>query len=89
MLPFQVRVDLGAMVMKEYSTFPKSPRLEPHHQAVWYHIQDNCWGGRSYASAEMQWVYTTGPAVWTVIHMINMQYISIYKPLDQGKFSFS
>ena len=32
-LPLQDRVDLGAMVMKGYSTFPKTPALlEPHHQ---------------------------------------------------------
>ena len=34
-----VRVDLGAMAMKGYSTFPKAPTwLEPHH-----HIQDIHW----------------------------------------------
>ena len=32
MLPLRVRVDLGAMVMKEYSIFPKAPRLKTHHQ---------------------------------------------------------
>ena len=26
------RVDLGVMVMIGYSTFPKSPGFEPHHQ---------------------------------------------------------
>ena len=25
----------GAMAMKRFSTFPKSPKLEPHHQMVW------------------------------------------------------
>ena len=31
----RVRVDLGAMVMKGYSAFPKAPvLLEPHHQIV-------------------------------------------------------
>ena len=34
-LPLQVRVDLGAMAMKEYSTFTKAPALlEPRHQIV-------------------------------------------------------
>ena len=34
-LPFQVKVDLGAMVMKGYSAFPKAPALfEPVHQIV-------------------------------------------------------
>ena len=30
----QVRVDLGAMAIKVYSTFPKSPRLEPHYLII-------------------------------------------------------
>ena len=30
-LPLQVRVDLVVMVMKGYSTFPKTPGLKPHH----------------------------------------------------------
>ena len=35
MLPLRARVDLGAMAMKGYSTFPKAPTLlEPHHQMV-------------------------------------------------------
>ena len=34
-LLLQARVDLGAMAMKGYSTFPKAPALlEPHHQIV-------------------------------------------------------
>ena len=39
MLPFQVRVDLGAMARKGLSTFPKAPGLEPHYQIVYFHIQ--------------------------------------------------
>ena len=32
MLPLRARVDLGAMAIKVYSTFPKAPALlEPHH----------------------------------------------------------
>ena len=30
--PLQVRVDQRVMAMKEYSTFPKAPGLEPHYQ---------------------------------------------------------
>ena len=33
-LPLQARVDLGAMVMKGYSIYPKASRLEPHFQIV-------------------------------------------------------
>ncbi len=41
MLPLQASVDLGAMVIKEYSAFLKAPALlEPHHQIVQCHIQD-------------------------------------------------
>ena len=43
---YQARVDLGAMAMKGYSTFPKAPALlEPPHQTVYCHIQDSRWGG--------------------------------------------
>ena len=41
MLPLRARVDLGAMAMKGYSTFPKAPALpELHHQTVYCHFQD-------------------------------------------------
>ena len=44
-LTLRVRVDLGAMAVKEYSTFPKAPALlEPHHQIVLNYIQDTLWG---------------------------------------------
>ena len=34
-LPGRARVDLVAIAMKGYSTFPKAPAsLEPHHQIV-------------------------------------------------------
>ena len=33
-LPLRVRVDQGAISMKEYSTLPKSPKLKPHHLIV-------------------------------------------------------
>ena len=34
-LSLRARVDLGAMAMKGYSTFPKAPALlEPNHQIV-------------------------------------------------------
>ena len=43
MLPLRVRVDLGTMAMKRYSKFPKSPRLESHHQIIKCHNQDTRW----------------------------------------------
>ena len=34
-LPLRATVELGAMAMKEYSTFPKAPALlDPYHQIV-------------------------------------------------------
>ena len=33
-LPLQVRVDLGVMAMKVFSTFPKASKLDPHRQIV-------------------------------------------------------
>ena len=33
-LPLGVRVDRGAMAMKKYATFSKSPRLKHCHQMV-------------------------------------------------------
>ena len=58
------------MAMKWYSTFPKSPRPEPHHQMVYCHIQDSCWVvgclGDSYASVEMQSVYSAAPLSYSL-----------------------
>ena len=49
----------GAMSMKGYSAFPKSPvLLEPNDQIVKCHIHDICVGW-SYPSSEMQSVYST------------------------------
>ena len=43
-LPLRARVDLGAIAMKKYAAFPKTPALlEPHHQIVWCHIQVTRW----------------------------------------------
>ena len=61
MLRLRVRVDLGAMVMKGYSVFPKVPAsLEPHHQIVCV-IYPGHSLARSYPSAEKQSVYFTAP----------------------------
>ncbi len=50
MLPLRARVDLGAMAMKGYSTFPKG----------------HSFGGGSYPTAEVQSVYPTAPADWAI-----------------------
>ena len=46
MLLFRTKEDLGAVAVKEYSTFPKDiALLESHHQIILCHIQDTCcWG---------------------------------------------
>ena len=68
MLPLRARVDLGAMAIKGYSTFPKAPALlEPHHQIVKCHNQDTCWGGGLTPFAEMQSVNSTAPTDWAKI----------------------
>ena len=44
MLSFQVKVDLGVMTMKGYSTFQKATALlEPHHYIVLCHIRTLVW----------------------------------------------
>ena len=59
MLPFRVRVDLGA---------PHSPKL--HHyrnlttRFIFSHIEETRWWWGSYPSAEMQSVYSTAPSKW-------------------------
>ena len=66
MLPFQARVDLGAMVMKWYSTFPKAPALlKPSPSDYLVSYPGHLFGGRrSYPSAEKQSVYSAAPADW-------------------------
>ena len=51
---FGVRVDLGIMAMKEYSTFLKAPGLKPHHQMQFGVIS-------STLNGEMQLAYAVGP----------------------------
>ena len=53
-LPFCVRVDLGVMAVKKYSTLSRSLRLEPYHQMQFAAIPKTLhflWGeGGSYPS---------------------------------------
>ena len=45
-LRLRARVDLGAVAMNVYFTFPKAPTLlEPHHQIFLCHIQVTHWRG--------------------------------------------
>ena len=62
MQPLRPTVDLGAMAMKGYSTFPKAPTfLEPYYHIVLSHIKTLV-GGSSYPSAAIQLVYPIAPA---------------------------
>ena len=57
MLPLNARVDLGAMVIKGYSAFPKAPAILEHlHQIVLCHIRTFI--RRVLPFAEMQSVYS-------------------------------
>ena len=60
----RVRVDLGAMAVKEYSTFPKAPTLlEPQLRIVLGHIIWTFVGG-FLLSTEMKSVYSAALADW-------------------------
>ena len=60
-LPLQARVDMGTMVMKRYSAFPKSPIR------LFRIISRTFVGVGSYSSTEMQSVYSTTPVDWAGI----------------------
>ena len=65
MLPLWVRVDLGVMAMKAYSTFPNASGLELHHQMEFSVISRTLIGGvggGAHLSAVMQFVYSIAPA---------------------------
>ena len=51
------------MAITGYSTFPKAPQLEPHHQIALCHIQDSR-QVEYYTSAKMQWMKFLTPADW-------------------------
>ena len=59
----QIREDLGAMVMKEYSALPKAQALfEPRYQI--FSVISRTFACGSYPSAEKQSVYSTASAGW-------------------------
>ena len=62
MIGLRARADLGAMAMKEYSTFHKVPVL-PDHQIVYVNSRTLVEEG-SYPSAEKKSVYSTAPSDW-------------------------
>ena len=69
-LSFWVRVDLGVMTVKEYSTFSKDLELEPHHQMQFSIISRTLlWEG--YFSAEMQSVYSTALPIQNSVNAID------------------
>ena len=52
---------LRSNVNEMYSTFPKAPGYELHHQMVLCHFFDTRCGVGSYPCVEMQLVYSTPP----------------------------
>ena len=70
MIPLQAGVDLGAIAMKWYSEFPKSPTsLKTHPQIVSYHIKTLV-VRVSYPSAEKQSVYSRAQDDWVTGHRL-------------------
>ena len=67
MLPFQARVDLGAMAMKGYSAFLKVPELlETHIRLLSVIYRTLMGGGESYPCAEVLSMYFTAPVDWAI-----------------------
>ena len=69
MLPLRVIADLRAIVMKEYSKFPKFQRLEPRHQ-IFCHIQDTRFEVEFNLSAKIELLYSTSTIDWAVVSLI-------------------
>ena len=69
-------MDLGAMAMKSYSTFPQSSSITIRLFSV---ISKTLVGGGSYLSAKMQSEYSAAPVDWAMSHNI---YIYIYHTLN-------
>ena len=57
-LSFRVKVDLGMMAMKGYSTFPKAPGLKSRHQIILYKIHGTLWWvGLIPLQPKLTWLY--------------------------------
>ena len=77
MLPFWVRVNLGAMAVKRITTFPRA-RVAPSDYLMSYLGQSLACVGGSYLSTKMQSVYSTVSADWE-------RYESNYSPSSNGQ----
>ena len=83
-LQLLARLDLGAMAMKRYSTFPKAPALlKPHHQIVLCHIKDTRWGGLTLLQSSqcILQIQPTGQGRWKSIlpnKLFDITTLSIY-----------
>ena len=67
MLPLWARVDLGAMTIKGYSTFPKAPDITGTSPSDCLVPNLGHSLGVSYPSAEVQSVYSTATANWVSV----------------------
>ena len=70
-LPLQVRVDMGLMTIKGYSTFPRSQDLEPHHQMLFNIILRTIlfWESMSYPSGRGYNQHILSLANWADINL--------------------
>ena len=64
-LPVEVKVDLGAIAVKEYSTLPKASGW----LRVIYRTLIRCGG---YLSASMLLVFSTAPANWALLEKTDL-----------------
>ena len=64
MVPLRVRMDLGAMAVKRYTTFPQTSRLEPYYLVS---CRGQSLGAGPYPSEEMQSLYSTALVNWAVL----------------------
>ena len=62
--------ELGSNGNEEVLHIPQSSRLEPHPQMQFSVIYRTLLVGMSYSSAELQLVYSTAPAEWTIKYLV-------------------
>ena len=86
MLPIRARVDLGAVAIKEYSAFPKAPRLlESHHQIVLCHIHGNRLGSLTFLQRCSQCILQTQPTGPVKQRVWLHTYLHTYKIIFKAK----
>ena len=79
--PHRARMDLWARSMKGYFIFLQSVGASPWDCLMLF--AGHAFGGKSYLSAELQWMYSTAPADWAVLILnpVNVLYILVYRAI--------